>query len=231
MARTKKVVEEKIAAPKKRVVKKAKNQPEETDTQINPSSQPLLTSWGKKRLFIVAVIIGLLLLAYYKKSWFVAAMVNNQPVTSLEVNQRLNQLYRTQILDQMINEKIIEQEAVKKGVMVTPKQINDRVAQTEQNFGGSDNFNALLAQQGVSRGEFTRQIKLQLLVEQIYKGEIQPTDQEVQQYMDANKNDPQASDSAKFKETATNTVKQQKLSKVFSEKFQALKQAAKIQIF
>lgn len=184
-----------------------------------------------KRTLIIIIVVGLLLLAYFKKSWFVAATVNNQPIISIELEQKLNQQYRTQVLNQLINEKIIEQEATKKGVIISPRAISDKIDETEKRYGGSENFNMLLSQQGANKDDFVKQIKLQLMVEKMYSSEIQPTEDEIKQFMEANKNDPEATDEAKFKQTATVAVKQQKLSTVFQTKFQELKTATKVQIF
>lgn len=224
---------------KKTVSKKVSkvNQPEiseVTNSQIDaPKGLPIVGNLlsNRRNLIIVLVIVTVVALLVYKRSLFIAAMVNNQPITNIELQQRLNQQYRTQLLNQMVNEKILEQEAAKKGIFITPKQLSDKVAETENQYGGAESFNMLLSQQGLSRDEFTKQIKYQLLVEELYKSDITPTDQDINQYMDANKNDPQATDEAKFKETAQKAIKQQKLGQIFNQKFQELKQAAKVQIF
>ena len=62
---------------------------------------------SSKATYIVILIIGLLLMAIYRKDWFVAATVNGMPIFNLELQQRLNDQYRGQTLNQMINEKII----------------------------------------------------------------------------------------------------------------------------
>ena len=184
-----------------------------------------------KKAVIVFTIIALLLLAFYKKDWFIAATVNNQPITNLELQKRLNDQYKTQLLNQIVNEKIIEQEAAKKGVIISPNQINTKVAETENQYGGAESFNALLSQQGVSKQDFIKQIKLQLIVEKLYQSEVDPTADEIKQFMDTNSSDPEATDEAKFTQTAKESIKQQKLSNIFQTKFQELKQSAKVQIF
>lgn len=185
---------------------------------------------NKKFLWIV-LIIGLLLLAYYKKSWFVAATVNNQPITTLELNQRMGSLYKDKVLSQMTNEKILEQEAAKKRVSVSQSEVDSKASEVETQYGGKDSFESLLQQQGLTRDEFLRQIKFQLLVEKLYQGEATASAEDVKKFMDENASLPEATDEAKFKEVAEKAVKQDKLSQIFNEKFQQLKQAAKVQIF
>lgn len=223
------VVKKEISKPKK--VRKAKTVKEKIPIAAEITRPSPLPKLSRRNLLIAIIALVLLVLIFYKRNLIIAAMVNNQPVTSLELQQRLNKLYKNQVLNQIVNEKIIEQEAAKKGIFVTPKQINDKIAETENQYGGTETFESLLAQQGLSREEFARQIKYQLIVEQLYKEETNPTEDEIQKYIEANKDDPEATDAAKFKQTAQNALKQQKLGQVFNQKFQELKQSAKVQIF
>ena len=40
---------------------------------------------SSKTFYIILIIIGILILAMYKKNWFVAAMINGSPLTNLEL--------------------------------------------------------------------------------------------------------------------------------------------------
>ncbi len=185
----------------------------------------------KRGLWLIILLIGLLLLAYYKKGWFISATVNGQPITRLELTKRMDALYKEKVVAQMVNEKILEQEAAKKGVTVSQKEIDDKSAEVENQYGGKDSFNQLLQQQGLTRDEFNRQTKYQLIVEKLFAGEASPSAADVQKFMDENKNAPEATDEAKFKALAEKQVKQDNLSKIFNDKFQQLKTSAKVQIF
>lgn len=185
-----------------------------------------------KKWAAIGIILGLLILAYLNKGLFLAATVNGSPITSIELSQRLHKMYKLSVLNQMIDEKIIQQEAAKRNVTVSQAEINDRLNQMQQAYGGEAVFNSLLAQQGLERAVFIRSnVYLPLLVEKMYKEQIQPTDDEIKKFMEDNKNTPEATDEAKFKVMAENSVKQEKLVKIFQEKFQELKSQAKVQIF
>lgn len=186
---------------------------------------------ASKRVYLVILLLGLLLLAYYKKDWFVAVMVNGQPISNLELQQRLNQQYRQQVLNQMINEKIITDTAAQKNITVSQSEVNQKISDYEKNVGGPDVLNSLLTQQNQTREGFERQVRLQLLVEKLYGREATVSAQEVSDFINQNKTQLQASDEAGQTKEATDAVKQQKLSQIFQQKFQALRQAAKIQIF
>ena len=131
----------------------------------------------------------------------------------------------------MINEAILQQEATKKGVGITPADLDQKAKETEAQYGGTAAFDSLLSQQGLTRADFLAQTRIQLMVEKLYSNEASPSSADIDQFMKDNQNNPEASDAAKFRQTATDQIRQQNLSKIFNEKFQVLKQAAKIQIF
>lgn len=190
-----------------------------------------LSSNQRKKIFLTIFIIGLLLLVLYKKGLLLAATVNNEPITTIELNQKLNNLFKDRVLNQIINEKIIEQEASKKRISVSQGEIDSKIAAAEAQTGGKETFDSLLAQQGLTRSEFINQTKIQALIEKLYSSEATASAEEISKFMEDNKNSPEATDEAKFKMVAEDQIKQQKLSQIFQEKFQSLRQSAKIQIF
>lgn len=184
-----------------------------------------------RKFYITLVIIGLLLLISFKKSLLIAATVNGSPISNLELQLRLNKNHRTQVLNQMTNEKILEQEAAKAGIIIHKSDLDKKIKEVEDKYGGAETFSSLLSQQGLTREDFLSQTKIQLIVEKLYMSEASPSAEEIDQFMKDNADIPEASEPAKFKTIAEEQTRQQRLAKIFNEKFQALKQAAKIQIF
>lgn len=189
------------------------------------------SSFLNKKTILIGVVVLLLALGFYKKEWFVAATVNGSPITFLEVLGRLNEEYKPQALDQIINEKIILGEAKNKGVQVNKQEIDGKLSEIEKRFGGQESFLNLLAQQGQTRDSFKEQVLLQLIVEKLYSNEATVSSQEVDNFIKESSSILQSTDSAKQKEEAENVLKQQKLSQIFSQKFQELKQQAQIKMF
>lgn len=184
-----------------------------------------------KEFYIILVIAGLLALAIYKKEWFVAAIVNGSPVSNLELQMRLNQQFRSQTLNQMINEKIILSQAAKNNVAVTEAEVTKKISEIETNVGGAQALDSLLSQQGQNRQSIRQQIKLQLSIEKLYANEATVSAAEVTEFIEQNQNQLQATDSAGQEKEATDAIKNQKISQIFAQKFQELRQKAKIQIF
>lgn len=177
------------------------------------------------------LLIGLLLLGFYKKNWFIAATVNGVPISNIELLARVNKEHREQTLSQMINEKLILTEARKNGIRVTQQDLDNKISQLEKNVGGSQILDKLLIQQGQTRASLREQLVIQLSIEKLYTNEATVSAQETSQFVAQNADQLTATDSAGQVKEATELLKQQKLSQAFNEKFQSLKQSAKIQIF
>lgn len=184
-----------------------------------------------KKFYLILAIIALVLLGIYKKNLFIAAMVNGTPITNLELQMKLNKQFRTQTLTQLINEKIILNEAMKKNAVASEAEVDSKIAEIEKSVGGKESFNSLLSQQGQTRESIRQQIRLQLSIEKLYASEASVSADEVAKFIEQNKDQLRASDSAGQEKEATELIRSQKLSQIFSQKFQELRQKAKIQIF
>ncbi len=198
---------------------------------LNSYSEKFLIFRKSKSFYIILVILGILLLSIYKKSWFVAALVNGIPLTNIELQSELNRQYRTQTLNQLINEKIILDEARKGAAIPTETEIDNKIAELEKNVGGKDTLDNLLTQQGQTREGLRDQIKVQLAITKLYSNEATVSAEEVAKFLEENKEALVASDSAGQEKEAYEALKNQKLSQIFSQKFQELRNRAKIQIF
>lgn len=186
---------------------------------------------SKRSFYIILLIVGILLLATYKKSWFIAALVNNSPITNLDLQMRLNQQFKAQTLNQMINEKIIMDEAAKSNAIATEDEITKKISDIETSVGGSQALNNLLSQQGQTKDSIRQQIKLQLSIEKLYARDATISADEIDKFLQTSKSQLRATDSAGQKKEAEDLLKQQKLSQIFNQKFQDLRSKAKIQIF
>ncbi len=198
---------------------------------LNNFSEKISNFLPSKKNYLILLIAGLLLLAIYKKDWFIAAMVNGMPVTNLELQIQLNKQFRTQTLNQLIDKKIIIDEARKNKAIPTETEIDQKIKDLETQYGGAQNFNSLLSQQGLTKSSIRDQIRIPLMITRLYENEATVSAMEVTKYIADNKDQMKATDSAQQQIEATESLKQQKLSQIFSQKFQELRKKAKIQIF
>ena len=132
---------------------------------------------------------------------------------------------------QIINEKIILSEAAKKGVVIGEKEIDEKMSQLETTFGGAEGLDAVLSQQRQTRSDLRRELRLQLSMEKLYDKEASVSAEEIDKFISENRAQLAATDSASQRKEAQEALRQQKLSKIFSEKFQQLRQQVKITIF
>lgn len=228
--------ETKISRPS---VKTTKSQTNETNFAIPFYNSERFTQLSEKIVnfkpnrwfYIILVIVGIALLLVYKKELIIAGMVNGQPISNIELQLRLNKQYRSQVLDQMVTEKIIMDEAIKNNAVPSASDIDNKISQIETQVGGAQALDSLLTQQNQTRASIREQIKLPLAMEKLYGKEATVSAAEVESFIETNKSYLKASDSASQAIEAENILKQQKLSQISAQKFQELKQKAKIQTF
>lgn len=198
---------------------------------LNSFSEKIINLKSSKTIYIAAIMAVLLPLFIYKKNWFIAAAINGSPLLNLDLQTRLNQQFRSQTLNQLINEKIILDEAAKNNAIPSVAEINEKISEVETSVGGSTALTSLLTQQGQDKDMLKQQIKLQLAIEKLYSKAATVSAQEIAKFIEENQNQMRATDSAAQKEEAQTAIINQKLSQIFSQKFQELRSKAKIQIF
>lgn len=198
---------------------------------LNIFSEKITKFRSSKTFYLILLAIGILLLVIFKKSWFVAALVNGTPVTNLELQTKLNQQFKQTTLNQLINEKIIMLEGNKNGIVTTEASIDQKIAELEKNVGGKEVLDSLLSQQGQTRSSLRDQIRVQLIITKLYEKEATVSAEEVAKFLAENSQSLKATESAAQEKESYEVLKNQKLSQIFSQKFQELRTKAKIQIF
>jgi len=186
-------------------------------------------------LIIGGIIVLVGLFSFWKKDWFVVATVNNQPITTIEFYQNLKAKNGREVLDQIIRDKIISQEAAKKGIVVTPADIDKRIKEIENQIGGKDQLKAALTSRGITEVDFRSQIKIQLFVEKLLEKDIKVSEKEIDDYINRNPEDPNIAGKdpkdKKLREEISKTIKSNKLNDKFQTWYSNLEKQAKINKF
>lgn len=185
------------------------------------------------KYFIPAIIIVLAILAYAFKGQFITAIVNGQPITRAQYISALEAKDGKTVLDSLVVETLINQEAAKKGVTISQKELDADTKQIQDNLTKQgQNLDQLLAAQGMTRADFQTQLKTQKLIEKLLGNNITITDQEIQNYIDQNKDSlPQGISDADLKNQVKQQLFQQKLGEKAQAWIQDLQQKAKITYF
>lgn len=178
---------------------------------------------------VILLVLGLLAKRYM--SWVVAATVNGMPVSRWDLNNRLTDRFGTQMLETMIGEQLIVDAANKQSLSVVQPEIDTKISEIEKGLPKGMTLNDSLQYQGVTRPEFDRQIRLQLLIDRMLSKEVSTSAEEVDKFMVDNATKLTATDPAERKVEAEKQVRSQKVSERFVEWFTKLKEAAKIQRF
>jgi len=137
--------------------------------------------------WIGAFFFILLLTACNAQDGEIVAKVNGEAITKEELYQEMLSTGGKQLLDRLINQKLIEQAAKEKGVTVTDEQVDEGLNEMKEQFGGESSFQFYLAQFGMTEDVFRQDIRNQLLVEAILGPEIEITEDELKTYFEENK--------------------------------------------
>lgn len=191
---------------------------------------------NRKRLFFLVPSISLILLAtliYSFKSVFIAALVNNKPISRFALDRQLEKQGGQQALENLVMETLIFQEAKKKGVIVSASEVEQKIAEIEKQFTDTgQKLDDLLASQGQTRKDLAEQLKIQLLVEKLLGNQAQISDEEIAGYFEKNKNlFSKGATLENEKDEIKSRLTQQKLSESFQNWAENLKKEAKISYF
>lgn len=193
------------------------------------TSSSLLSS--RLAIIVIGILIIVLLLVLKNPKVFLAAMVNNQPITTWEFNLALQKRFGSRLLDQMIDERLIQSEAIKQGVAATKAEVDEKIQAIETQVGGKDGLNQLIASQGLNLEDLRTQIRLKLLVDKMLSKSVTVTEQEVKDFITKESQSLPATDSASQKKFAEETIKQQKQAEAFQSWYKDLRDKAKVYKF
>jgi len=185
-----------------------------------------------KTAIIIVVIIALGVLAYFYKGLFIAATINGSPISRLTIIQKLEKASGKKLLDSLITEKLVQNEANAKKIVVSNDEINGEIKKIEdQIIAQSSTLDAALAAQGMTMEDLKKQIILQKEVEKLVADKINVTDEEVAQYIKDNQVSIPKGQEAATNDQIKNELRNQKLNKEAVALITTLKSQAKIRYF
>lgn len=161
---------------------------------------------------LVALILLLGALLYFYRGLFVAAVVNGQPISRLDVVKQTEQQSGKQTLDTLVRNALIEQKARQEKITISEKEISDEIKKLEDNLSKQgQKLDQVLQAQGMERTELEKLIRLDKLVAKMVGKDVKVTDEEVNSYIEKNRDAlPQGTDEATLKKQVAEQLKQQK---------------------
>lgn len=141
-------------------------------------------SIGIKTAIIVLVIVTLGALAYVYKGFFVAATVDGSPISRLTMIKKLEKVSGKNLLDSLITEKLIQNEANAKKITVSEDEIEAEFKKIEDQLSAQGvTLEQALLGQGMARDDLRQQIILNKEMEKLLADKVNVTDEEVDQYI------------------------------------------------
>lgn len=224
MPRAKKITEvkavKKVSKPKKTTEVESESQT--TSSTVFSTINKIENISVKKKTIILLSIAILAVLGYLIYKLMIVAWVDNTPITRMQLDKTLEEKYGKDLKEQLISERLISQEAKKRGVNATSQDIDTQIKKIEDQQGGADKLNQLLQMQAMTRKDLTDQIKYQILIEKMFGSDASTTPQEISDYIDKNKDqfadfkDDDSSESAQIKQGVADSLKRQKVGQNFN---------------
>src|SRR3989344_346622 len=187
--------------------------------------------FGRQRftLLLALIIAGGLL--YLMRSYFVAAVVNGRPISRFSLLQQLEKSQGSQMLETLVIEELIRQEAKKNGVAVSPEELQTKISSIETEVSASgQNIDELLVAQGMTRDSFSEQVKLQLMLEKLVANQSPVTEEEIAKYISENETYfPSGITDEEKHETAISQIDQQRASEAIQTLIARLQSEADVQ--
>ena len=185
---------------------------------------------------LILVVFLLLIIAFFSKSLFFAALVNGKPISRLSIIKDLEKRGGKPTLDALISRELILQEASKKKLRVTKEELDKRTKEIEKSTEKQgQKLDQLLTMQGMTREDFGDQLYVQLILEKILIDKIKVTDKEIDDYLKKLAEDPSVLEITPTPAPGRNEVRDQlrqdKLQKEAQTLVENLKKSAKIAYF
>lgn len=123
----------------------------------------------------------------YAKYWNVAT-ANGRNISRIDYIKNLEKQGGKQVLDQMIQEALIRNEAAKKGIKVDQKTVDDEIKKIEEKIKGQGlTLDQALLSQGMTKADLEGQIAISKMVTALVKSDKEITQAEIDKFLADNK--------------------------------------------
>ena len=137
-------------------------------------------------LVIVVALAAIVGTNFSSKSETIASVTGDK-ITSDDLYEIMAAQYGSSIVDTLITNKVIEQEAEKQGVKISADAIEEELDAFIESYGGEESFNAALEQSGISLDNFKYDIEIYLMTKELMSPDIEVTEEDMETYFEENK--------------------------------------------
>lgn len=160
-----------------------------TDSQIDNSGG---VTYRRGNIFTTVLLIILIVaalivnLVFFQRS-HIAVMVNGEKITKDELLENMIDSGGNTIVEGLIDEKLILQEAKKLKITVDEEEIGEKIDEIVSQFGSEEEFHQLLEEYGDTIENLQNRIRLQILLEKIILSDEDISDQDLEKYFQENR--------------------------------------------
>ncbi|KZB92310.1 foldase [Bacillus sp. VT 712] len=115
------------------------------------------------------------------------ASVDGDKITKDQLYEVLMSQGGTDVLDSMIEQKVINKEAEKKSVTISEKELDKELDALITSYGGEDTFNQALEANGIKESEVKKDLETNLKAKKLVEDTIDISEDEMKSYFDENK--------------------------------------------
>ena len=139
------------------------------------------------KYMIAPAVLAIALVGCSDKGDRVVGSVNDIDINESQLNEALQKQYGTEVLEQLMANEVIKQEAEKKKLTISEKDLNEEYEIYANYYGGEDQLLESLKTYNMEKQDILNDIEIYLLTVKVMEQSITLTDEEVQAYYDENK--------------------------------------------
>ena len=195
------------------------------------SKRSILKNYLNKRNVVIAiVVIFIVAIVYLLKNQLIVATVNGEPINRLTLINQLEKQTGKKVLEGLVTNTLILQEAKKRNVVVNNSEIDAEIKNIDDNLKKSgQSLDQALMLQGLTIDVVKEQVKVNLIIKKLLAGKISVSDKDINDYIDQNKESiPKDAKLEDTKKQARQQLEQQKLQGKYQELIKSLQDKAKI---
>lgn len=139
---------------------------------------------------LVISVVGNIIIGYMlwdARQPEVLATVNQEKITVNSLVERLLARNKSEQINAIVEEVLVEQEAKAKGIVVHENEVTKRLQDVVESLGGQELYKRFLADAKVSESDLKDSIKHNLYIEKLIMAQVVVTDSDVLNYYEENK--------------------------------------------
>src|SRR3990167_5421341 len=185
---------------------------------------------NKRNIIIALAVVLVLAILVLLKNQFIVVSVNGESINRLTLIRELEKQAGKKVLEGLVTNTLILQEAKKRNVVVNNSEIDAEIKNIDDNLKKSgQSLDQALMLQGLTIDVVKEQVKVNLIIKKLLAGKISVSDKDINDYIDQNKESiPKDAKLEDTKKQARQQLEQQKLQGKYQELIKSLQDKAKI---